>query len=157
MTVVDSRLYVHGRLRGAFVYMLLCQDDGDIYLKIGLSEQVLERYTQLRHGCPVTPQEFAYVTVPSRAKAKKLERALHTAMRTWKQHGEWFKVPTENKVAFKEAWKAVLKEHSASGWDLKWTCLNVKGLNRVLQQRRDYVRMMFKRSGPSFKDFIKAQ
>src|ERR1700740_2332063 len=98
MPVVTSPYYTpDGRLQGAFVYMLLCQDQGDVYVKVGISESLMERFQTLNHGCPVTPRQFAYFRVRSRDRARKIEANLHYAFRKWLQHGEWFCIPVEEK------------------------------------------------------------
>jgi hypothetical protein len=76
--------------RAWFVYMCLCQDDdGPIYVKVGMSNCPHRRLSALRTGNPIPVHQFYICQVHSKRKAKILERALHIGFGRWGLTGEW--------------------------------------------------------------------
>lgn len=158
MTVHNSAVYhSDGRLRGVYVYMLLCQDDGPLYVKIGVSRTPTQRVKQLWLGCPVTPRYFATVEVRSWEKAKKMERELLTAMDKWSHTGEWLLLSLEDKPEFNDKWKAVFRSNVEPGWDLSWSQTDVQALRADGQSKMNFARKLFARRGKAYQDFARSQ
>lgn len=156
MSVTNLNLFhSDGRLRGTYVYMLLCMDDGPIYVKIGISDNPTERFQALRRGCPVRPRRFAFVEVRSRKKARKVEADLHDAMSRWNAHLEWFMLSKEERGAFNDTWKAVFEKHAEVGWPLKWEQIAVDRLIALGEQRQRFFRRQYAARGKAYRDFIK--
>lgn len=144
-----------GRIRGSFVYMLLCQDDGPIYVKVGRSIVPMSRLNQLRHGCPITPKYFYTAEVPVSRDAVKLEAELHHAFKIWHQTGEWYKLEKEDRDLFNTAWKEVFGAFAKPGWPMKWTKIAVQPLAELAAKRRGYFKHQYKRRGQAYRDFLK--
>lgn len=146
-----------GRLRGSFVYMLLCQDaPGPIYVKVGLTDRPTKRLQALRNGCPVTPQRFAFCELRSRDRAKLVEDALLAAMVKWSAHGEWFCVPATDKAQFNLAWGGVFRAMSEPGWSLRWEQMAVQAYIADGARRKRLAQTLYMRRGKSYRDFVKA-
>lgn len=142
-----------GRLVGSYVYLLLCQDGGPIYVKAGISSDPLKRLQGLRSGCPVTPRQFYTMKRPSRRNALRIECALHMAFGPWLVHGEWFKVPAEDKPVFNAAMRSAIAPHTMTGYPAEWTRIAVKPLAQLAASRRQYFRSRWARMGVAFHDF----
>lgn len=141
-----------------FVYMLLCQDDdGPLYVKIGVSLDPQKRLRQLWAGCPVTPQHFAVVETRSPARAKKIEAELLTALGKWRHNGEWLFLSIDDKAEFNSKWKAVFERNSETGWKLAWTQMSVKALRADSARRRLYAQKLWRKRGKAFQDFVANQ
>jgi hypothetical protein len=158
MTVHNLSLYhSDGRLRGVYVYMLLCQDDGPLYVKIGISRTPTKRVKQLWLGCPVTPRYFATVEVRSEQKAKKIERELLAAMGKWSQTGEWLRLSVDDKPEFNSKWKAVFSENVEPGWPLAWSQADVQALRADGQSKMNFARKLWRKRGRAYQDFARSQ
>ena len=140
----------------SFVYMLLCQDAGPVYIKVGISDRPTKRLLELRHGCPVTPRQFCFMEFGTRRAAKIIERMLHRAFDHWSAHGEWFAVPMADKAAFNEAWKDVIYGRRENGRPCEWQKVSVeplvKHLHRSSLARLGYIR----RRGRVYRDAMAA-
>lgn len=141
-----------GRLKGSYVYMLLCRDDGPIYVKVGVTDDLYGRLRSLRNGCPVTPRRFCTMEFPSRRKALRAERALHTSFKRWRLHGEWFMVEIAEKQSFNEAWKAGLIGHTSQDWPSRWDQVAVEPIVAAADRRRRYKASKIMRRGKEFHD-----
>lgn len=145
-----------GRLKGSYIYMLLCQEgDGPIYVKAGMSDTPTRRFASLRGGCPVPPQIMAVCEVHSRKRAKRVEADLHHAFKPWHAHLEWYRVEFEDKARFNAAWKQVLSQWSEVGWQLQWTQISAQALGRRLDEAQRLYRRNFTRRGVAYRDFVK--
>jgi hypothetical protein len=137
MSVENShRFHSDGRLRGSYVYMLLCRDDGPVYIKIGISDAPSKRLMALRTACPVQPRQFCFVEVRSRSRARTIEKQLHFAMDAWHTQGEWFRVAMHEKPAFNQAWRSVLNANRETGWRYEWERISVPAFAKQLDQNR---------------------
>lgn len=158
MSVGNLGLYrPDGRIRGSYVYMLLCRDDGPtIYVKVGMTDDLYGRLRSLRNGCPITPRRFCSMEFPSRRWALRAERALQKSLATWKAHGEWFRVPREEKPRFNEAWQTGLREHIAPDWPGRWDQIPVEPLMKAADQRRRNMARKVMRRGHAYADACKS-
>lgn len=147
--------HTDGRLRGTYVYMLCCSDNGPWYVKIGISDRPTVRLRSLRAGCPVAPQVFAFVEVRSRPRALAMESALLVRMQRWRVHGEWISFSLEDRPAFQAAWKTVFAEFTEPGWPLKWEQVSVRAVVADDAQRGHVMRRALQRRGRAYRDFTK--
>lgn len=120
MEVIYGHYAPDGRLRGCYVYMLLCRDEGPVYVKLGTSINPHSRLRQLRYTSPVTLRQFCSFEVPSRFKALLIERELRKVFRPWEAPGEWYTVPLTDKGAFNRAWQPVLAAYHEKRWPCVW-------------------------------------
>jgi hypothetical protein len=141
-----------GRPIGCYVYMLLCQDDGPIYVKVGVANEPLKRLQGLLTACPVTPWQYATVRVRSRRRALELERNLLEVFRPWRARGEWLSLTPEEKPAFNAAWRRVFGVFSESGWRLQWEMLRVQPYLRKVNQLIHHRRRQFARAPRAERD-----
>ncbi len=157
MSIGNLGLYrKDGRIRGSFVYMLLCRDDGGpIYFKVGITDNLYVRMQALRRGCPVTPRYFHSFEVPHRRYALGVERALHKALNRWRAHGEWFKVLMTEKDEFNMAHSAVLDRYRTAAWPCRWEKVAVLPLIAEGDRKSRYIRRVFRRRGAAFQDYRK--
>jgi len=157
MSTFQSGIYgTDGRMKGSFVYMLLCNDaEGPIYIKAGLSDTPTKRLNALRVACPITPRYFYVVEVHSRDQAKIIEAELLSAFEPWHHNGEWFKIPVEDKAEFNESWKKVFRFFSTPAWPLSWTKIAVQPLAEAAKKRKQFVQTMYVKRGRAFQDFKK--
>lgn len=156
MSIGNFGLYRQdGRLRGSYVYMLLCRDDGPIYVKVGITDRPDSRMMALRLGCPVAPRQFCTMEVVSRRKARTIEVDLHAAFARWSAHGEWFKVDLADKEKFNEAWKQVLGRHVMAGWPCAWSKVAVQPVMDAKHRAQKYRLKVLLRRGPAYQDFTR--
>ena len=146
----------NGRLRGTYVYMLLCRDDGPIYVKVGISDNPYKRLLMLRGGCPVTPRRFLSFEVRSRKKALQVESAIHAALDRWLAHGEWFKVNKAEKPEFNLALATAIAPHKETGWPCEWGHTLVAPLMEDARSRMNYKRQQLNHRSTAQKDFDQA-
>ena len=125
-----------GRIVGSYVYFLLCEDEDNIFVKIGFSDNPILRLSDLRTSCAIEPGCMAYVHLQSRKKATSLERDLHKAYKKWRSNGEWFKFKKTEKRAFNDTWKSVFQDHATKCWALWWTKINAKELTAQNKKRK---------------------
>lgn len=144
-----------GRIRGHYVYMLLCQDakSDPLYIKIGITASPIERFRALRRGCPVRPRSFAYFDARTKAAARRIEAALHQAYAEWNAHLEWFAFSESDKALFNAIWKTVID--SKTGKPAQWIKLSVNELIRIGQQSQRFSQKLFAMRGRAYQDFIK--
>ena len=91
MTTGSLGLYRRRPLTGCYVYMLFCQDDTTVYIKIGIAVEPVRRLAGLLTACPIDPREFGWIETRT-PRALSIERALHRACKPWRIRGEWFAV-----------------------------------------------------------------
>ncbi|MGN6223693.1 GIY-YIG nuclease family protein [Pseudoxanthomonas sp.] len=71
--------------------MAACRDAaGNMYAKIGLAADVLDRLPSLQVGCPFEFERVDFVYLPSRKLARIAEKRCHVALRRHHARGEWF-------------------------------------------------------------------
>lgn len=144
MSVYSADLFTaEGRLRGSYVYMLLCQDLEAIYIKVGRSASPLARLNDLRTSCPIAPEIIAIVEVSTRKRAGELELALHAAFDQWRTNGEWFRFSAEERPQFNDAWKPILQRFSHSSRKLSWQKYSVPAIINSSRERRGFLRISF--------------
>jgi predicted GIY-YIG superfamily endonuclease len=151
---------IEGRLAGCYVYMLLCQEaEGPIFVKIGMTDNPIARFRQLRNGCPHTPRQFAYFETYSRKEASRIERSLHKAYAKWHAHHEWFSFREDDKPSFNNVWKYVLFVSSTNGRKFEWTKISTAELIRLTDHNAKRARAGFARNasrgGLAFRQFAK--
>lgn len=145
-----------GRMRGSFVYLVLCGEAEKIYVKVGRSSNPFQRLTELRVGCPLVPEIMATVEVANVNRAKRLESHLHAAFKAWRSHGEWFLLSRVDKADFNAVLFGVLRNHSDPSRQLRVRRYSVPKLIRDGQRRRAYMQSRFARAGLAFRDFKNA-
>jgi hypothetical protein len=122
-----------------YVYMLLCADEGPIYVKVGITDRPTQRMAAIATGCPVPMISLSILETSCRKAARDLERALHLAFGKWRTKGEWFQLVLEDKKEFNEAWKAVFSVHSTPSYRLKWSHISVDALDEMRKENyREY-------------------
>jgi hypothetical protein len=147
-----------GRMRGHYVYMLLCQDaGGSIYIKMGISSNPISRLRALRSGCPVSPKSFAYFETYSVRVSRRIEADLHKSFAKWNAHLEWFAFLEADKAEFNAVLNAVLAHHAVPGKPFVWNRVSVKELVRISKRNQRYAQLLFATSGKSYQDFTKDQ
>lgn len=155
----NLRLYNgNGLLSCHYVYSLICQDDdGPLYIKMGMSANPMQRLNEIRTGNPIQVISLAWVDVVSKQKASILESALHIGAMHWHHTLEWFKVSLSDFDDFKFACKGVLTKHSAAGRPrLSWTQADTQVIIKHNQDRSAAVYRRIKRLGAAFTDFCAA-
>ncbi len=146
-----------GRIRGAYVYMLLCRDgDGPVYVKVGMTGHPDNRLHTLRLGCPVTPHQFCTIKRSSREKAFKTETGLHTALKRWKSSGEWYRVPMDEKDEFNAALRDALHAHRQRGYSNTWERVAVQPLIKRAEGRKKVAQRLWAAGGVVRQDFLRA-
>lgn len=145
----------NGRLRGSYVYMLLCQDDEQIYIKVGKSDAPLRRLNELRTSCAVTPKLLAYAEVTSSRIALAMEKDIHVSMAPWQTTGEWYRFESEEKERFNEAWKQVFQKYAKPGWPLQWTKVSVEAIAKVAESRKRLYQHRWATRGRAYQDFAR--
>lgn len=128
MTVFDSRLYSHsGRLRGCFIYALLCGDRSRLAVKIGHSLDPVGRLQQLKGDLEASPRTLAMLELVDKTEAARAEYLLHDRFRGHRIRDEWFAFTMADKEFFNRECSKVLVSFARPGWPLKWTRLPVAG------------------------------
>lgn len=123
-----------GRISGCYVYLLLCQERDLIFAKVGVSGDPIKRLTNLLAGCPLEPGLLAMVELQNRARAFRVETAIHEQLVAWGSRGEWFRFERTDKVAFNTALQMALAEFKSPSWPMTWTKLNVSELLKQQHQ-----------------------
>lgn len=142
-----------GRMRGSYVYLVLCGDAGTIYVKVGRSSNPFQRLNELRVGCPLIPKIMATVEVATLQRAKRLESHLHAALKAWRSHGEWFLLNAADKGDFNTILSGILLNHSDPSRRLRPVQYSVPALIEDGKRRRAYMQSRFARTGLAYKDF----
>lgn len=143
----------NGRIRGAYVYLLLCESENKIHVKAGRSIDPIKRLDALLTGCPLIPGILAVCELPTRAQCADAELALHTAFDAWHTRGEWFCFAPADKGGFNFAWRIALAKFETSMWRPRWTKINVQSLLAQARKRRDFSQHKFSTGGAAFRDF----
>lgn len=135
----------NGRLRGYYVYMLLCQDGSTIHAKIGRAHDPIKRARALIVGCPIEPGVLAVCELPSRSTAQRAEAALHHLLKDWRTRGEWFRFEPADKETFNHIWRTALGHFASPSWPIRWTKLSMPALQRYGNSTSSYRRMVKRR------------
>lgn len=117
-----------GRLRGSYVYLLLCYEAPTIHVKAGRSDDPVKRLQGVLITCPIEPGLLATCELPSRTVAARAEAALHRAFRPWHTRGEWFRFEPNDREVFNAAWRGALAEFASPSWPVRWTKLSLRPL-----------------------------
>lgn len=142
-----------GRLRGSYVYLMLCAEQERIFVKAGRSNSPLQRLNDLRVGCPLIPEILAVAEVANVSRAKRLENHLHRGLHAWHSHGEWFVLTRAQKFEFNSIIWSIVREHSDPSRRIAWRQYSVPALIRDAQRRRTYAQSRFAKLGQAFRDF----
>lgn len=137
----------------SFIYMLFCNEEDKVFVKIGVSDRPTKRLSALASSAPLRPKLFAFMEIWDRSSALVIESRLHEALAKWHSHGEWFVLSYDERDNFKTAWKNVLFGFHRSGWPLVWNQVSVDAVLRVGRKTQAYVRRQYARRGRAFRDF----
>ena len=157
MRIDGSMMNEFGTIRATYVYMLLCQDDGPLYIKIGITERPDQRLMELVNSCPVSPAVYALVGTNNRKYAQSLEGALLDGYKKWRTNGEWLALSVDDKPEFNEIWKSIFRTFQKRwpAWDAKWDKVSVPGMVKRAKARAAYYRNKFNRLGKAGKDYVR--
>src|SRR6202162_3725791 len=102
-------VYINGRLECSYIYFLTCAADSPevAYIKIGISNRVINRFSALVAGCGLKPVSFAYFPAGPFRAGIKLERELHDAFAIWRTRGEWYRFEMKHKSLFNSIRKEI--------------------------------------------------
>lgn len=154
MTVGTLPLYnPDGRLRGHYVYMVLCCESGPIFIKIGHSKSPFQRLNDLRVGCPLVPRILAVLELPGRHLAKRMEGDLHRALMPWRRHGEWFAFEHSDKIQFNQQVARVVGTYRTPCRILRWHRFSVPKLIADGQRRMRALQSRHAKSSLAYRDF----
>lgn len=109
-----------GRMRGSFVYCLLCDIRGKIYAKIGMTSSPSDRISKLFTMSPEPVVYVALAELPSREIAFRMERELHSAFIDWHSNGEWFCFDLADKEEFNKRCKTIFAYFTKAVWPVRW-------------------------------------
>lgn len=127
------------------VYFIEASHACDTFVKVGMAVDPYSRIANVMCGCPLSADIVRTVSIRTRDKAGKVERALHKFLIKFHARGEWFTFPNEEKNDFYAYASACLNmELGAGAWsfvEIDWT----KHEENLLQNRRDY---LMARKGP---------
>jgi|SRR5579859_3170539 len=126
----------NGRIRGTFVYLVLCEERGIIFVKVGIADEPIKRLRAIATGCPLDVGVLAYVELPNRAAAFQAERELHIQFQQWRTRGEWFRFKKKDKKPFNTRLRMVLAHWERPSWQMKWTKLDAVALLRQITAKR---------------------
>jgi hypothetical protein len=155
MSIFGVRAYhtSNGRIRGSYIYMLMCQDGDPIYIKIGMSDAPLRRLEELRTSCAVTPRVLSFAAVPSRSIASALEVDMHAVMAPWHTTGEWYLFDPTDKHEFNDSWKRVFQKYAKPSWPLKWDKVAVESIQKRAASRKRLFQHRWATRGLAYQDF----
>jgi hypothetical protein len=123
-------------MQGSFVYMLLCRDEGPIYVKIGMTDSLHSRFLTLVKNSRATPRRLCSFEVHSRRKARMVESDLLEATHRWSCGGEWLEVGASDKADLNCALRAVIENHRSAAWPCVWEQFPVAGLLEEISRRK---------------------
>jgi hypothetical protein len=102
--------------KSAAVYVAECEDHaGNVYVKVGLTNDILGRLPALQVGCPLEFSRVRFTYLPNREIARRAERRCHVALKKYHLRGEWFLIRAGDDAAriavdcFSDAVSAVVK------------------------------------------------
>ncbi len=149
MTVECANLFTSdGRLRGSYVYMLLCQIEECIHIKIGRSCTLRARLTEVPEA-----QVISLAEVVSLRQARRLSTELHDALARWHLCLEWFTVLPSERGEFNAAWRPVIDAHSTASRRIHWRNYSLLALRSAAQEHAREQQRRFMRRGRGFQDF----
>jgi hypothetical protein len=142
-----------GRIRGSYVYMLMCENSDGIHIKVGRSNNPLGRLATLLTACPLSPGVMATAELPNRRIALNFEQELHCALAPWRTNGEWFLFDSSDKAEFNESLQRAAAHFSKPSWPIRWQKHSVPALLSLARQRKAYVARMHRKQGRACRDF----
>lgn len=145
-----------GRIRGSYVYMLVCRNSDGIHIKVGMSDNPLNRLGSLLTACPLKPGVLATVELPNRPTALRFEKELHCALEQWRHVGEWFLFKPTDKPAFNAAIRSAAVHFAKPAWPMRWQKHSVAALLAQARQRKAIYQGSRQKRGRAFEDFEKA-
>ena len=99
---------------GGGVYCILCVPvDGWTYVKVGVSELIIQRLIHLMTGCPFDFDTVLYKSVQSKTRAYKIEAEIHRNFAPFHTTREWFRFQIddpEHKRAFHSGTRAAFSQ-----------------------------------------------
>lgn len=145
----------NGRVKGDYVYLLLCRDDQKIFIKIGRSIHPEKRFHALRNNCPVRAISFSTIHCAGREIGKRLERELHFTFAKWRITGEWFSFKAEDKAEFNNLFREVLVALSVPSWPLRVVKVSAKVLITRAVAAKYFNQRRWSKRGKAFQDFTR--
>lgn len=117
-----------GRPKGCYVYMVLCPAEAEMHVKVGISNEPIERFRAIQNNCSLTADTLATVWMPMRNMARDMESMLHREFAPWRCNGEWFIVPVASKREFNAGWKKAFQWYGSPANPLAWTKMDARQL-----------------------------
>jgi len=135
---------------------LLCsEDEGPIYVKVGISKDPISRLRHLKTHCPLPAQYLFVSRVRSRDVARRIEKRVLKGAGKWRAEGEWLKLSLADKPDFNELLRSVVSIYTTPDWPLRWDRISVTELCRHDKARQLGAMYRVKRLGQSYSDFMK--
>lgn len=118
---------INGRSRCNFIYFLCCAADSPsaVYIKIGMSQNPLERLRELATGCGLKIASFGFLGCGCRSETHRIELALHAVFALWRTRGEWYRFELKDKNTFQVLRKETLEKMNTFRWPMKLTMIDV--------------------------------
>lgn len=152
MTVECANVFTSdGRLRGSYVYMLLCQVEEPIHIKVGRSCWPLSQLDRLRDA-----QVISVAEVASLRKAVAVESDLRVALARWLTCANWFTVLPAERADFNAAWKPVIAAHSEPSRRIDWRNYSIPLLISAAKERQQVARKRFMGRSLAYQNFQNA-
>jgi hypothetical protein len=154
ITTAASTYHVDGRIRGSYVYLLLCQSADGIYVKVGMSDSPQRRLQSLMTSSPLRPGVMATVELPTRKTALRCEHAILCALDRWRVKGrEWFLFAAADKAEFNTKLHMATVAFASPAWPVTWSKFSVRKMLAAARSRRGLFQSRMRRRGRAYKDF----
>ncbi|HET9189833.1 MAG TPA: GIY-YIG nuclease family protein [Rudaea sp.] len=103
------------------MYCAFAEDEGWVYVKIGMSVRPFQRVKTLTTGCPFEIKRFVFCHIGNMHVARSFEALAKGALMDHRTRGEWYRFKPEMGAEFQRIIRAVYRK--ALGFDrpLKWT------------------------------------
>lgn len=142
----------NGRIRGSYVYMLMCQTQEAIHIKVGISDDPLARLRSLRADCQIEPGILAIAELPNRRMALNFEQELRCVLARWRNSGEWLQFESADKADFNASIQSAAVHFSKPAWPIRWQKLSVPALIAEGRWRQAFIRFRSKRRASTLRD-----
>lgn len=157
LTLATAVFHQDGRIRGSYVYMLLCRSADGIHIKVGMSDHPLKRLQGLLTSCPLHADTLATVELPTRRTALRFEKELHCVLAKWRSSGrEWFLLSASDKAEFNALIQIAAVHFVKPSWPMRWQRHSVQALLSAARQRRAMFQRRAKKRGRAYMDFTAA-
>lgn len=122
---------------GHYVYAVLCQDGGPLYIKFGRSSSIGSRLSHIKAGSPIPAKWFAVVECKTKGQQARLERHLHNSFAKRRIKGEWFKFYSDrpgDKEEFNQVCRRCFDDVGLKGET--WCKISVAQMEAAEKERR---------------------